>query len=229
MNFGPDRIDRLCGADDCATMARVGVEMGLKIPSWMNNTRTVREFSKKNLRVDCRRCLQCLVPLPPRARPDRRFCCAPCHTAWWRRHGGVRAFEHRHDAEGIVRALSFHSEFLTGEAIPERRPLRRRRRGKDGRFCCAPIEPAEAIGPRLTWEEYKKLHGLDQPAKKSEPMERPKRRHGVGCRYKPWGKPNNRPARGITRRSQRAPIGPPKRSAWRNCWNEATNWEYVAH
>jgi len=132
----------------------------------------------------CRRCLQCLVPLPPRARPDRRFYCEPCHAAWWRRHGGVRKFEARYGAEGLAVILSLQREFLTGEPIPRPRPIRRHLRGKDGRFWRPQPAPE---GPRLTWNEYKALHGLDRRDER-KPAEPPKkRRHGPGCRYKPMG------------------------------------------
>ena len=110
--------------------------------------------------------------------------------------GAMAAFGRLSFATGprASRWLSANSEVLTGDAIPERRPVRRRRRGKDGRFCRAPVKPAEAAGPRLSWEEYKKLHGLDQPTNKSEPMECPKRQHGIGCRYKPMGKAKQSPS-----------------------------------
>jgi len=169
-------------AMDIVVMMRA---LGLSVPRSLYNTRTDRELSRKNLRVDCRRCLQCLTALPVRARPDQRFCCRPCHTAWWRNHGSVRSFERRHGKAGIAVILAMQSEFLTGDTIPDRR-LMRRRRGKDGRFCRlsdVPVKPPESP---MRWDDYKKLHNLDQRLEPIEP--RPKRRHGVGCRYKPMGK-----------------------------------------
>jgi hypothetical protein len=178
--------------------------MRLNLPPEFNNSRIPREFSQARASEYLGpRCLQCLEPLPLKCRANKRFCCRPCHSAWWRRMGGVRVFERVRGQEALERVMRVHVKYMFGWSTMDgwRTAARDLPFIKTRRERIAARKKAErALKARglpdpsgFTWSQYKALieerERAEKATKKAQPVVRKKRRHGSGCRYKPMGKP----------------------------------------